>query len=117
VADHDVPELRQLVEAGAAEPTSQPGDPGIVRWQLPPVGLVGGAQGRIGQHFIVGAVTHGAELHELEGSAVTPDPLLPVQDRATTGEGDQHGQREQERSSEDEADGADRHVDRPLDGQ
>src|SRR4029079_16079640 len=80
VAEQDVEELRQLVEAGAAQEPAESRDPRVV------VDLETGAvhlgQGEELVALLLRADTHGAELQHAEGSPVEPAPLLGEQHRA-----------------------------------
>ena len=116
VAEKDVDQLGELVDAGRAENTAEGDDPGVpgvvelghhffVADQLLQVVLVGGR---------VGVRVHRAELPYGEYPAEVADPFLPEQDRAGRDDLDEQGdQQEQGRQNED-GDKRSHDVDRAL---
>ena len=108
-ADH-VPELRQFVDAGAAQEATHAGDPRIVG------DLEGGSADLVAllqlAQPLLGVGDHGAELEDLERSTVEADPRLPEEDRRDPGR-----DRDQQRAQPDQGHGGQRQVHGPLDRQ
>ena len=93
VAPGDVPELGQLVEAGAAQEAAHRGEA---------IGVV------------AGAVAHGAELVEGERTAAEARPLLAEQDRTAHGPADHQRDHAHGDGGHHQARGGAEHVDQPL---
>ncbi len=122
LAQQDVDQLRELVEARAAQPPSEWCHPGVVG-QLVRCGRVPIRRvGRVGPHrgdvlAVDGVVVvhgHGAELQHRERDAVTADAHLAEERRATARGA--HGDRDQchQRTGGDDGRGRHEHVDRSL---
>ena len=99
VAAHDVPQLRELVEAGGAQEPAEP-------WEA----LV------VGQQFAVGAagVGHAAELDDLDRLSVAAGARLAEQHRRPEADPHRDGRRRDDRRSDHERRPSDRHVDGTL---
>src|SRR5262249_40871804 len=66
VANQDVPQLRQLIEAACAQESPESGEP-LVVWKETSTVIV--------------SVVHGPKLHERKGPSVEARPALPEQHR------------------------------------
>ncbi len=102
LAAHDVPELGELVDGGAAEHPADAGDPRVA-----PVD-------RVARSDVLCAHRHRAELQELEVLAVLADPRLPVEHRAAVLELDRERRGEEERAREHEPRAGERDVGRAV---
>jgi hypothetical protein len=100
VAAQHVPQLRQLVQAGAAQDLADTGD-----------AVIGGDIPRV---VAVGVDPHGAELQQLERMAVLADPDLAEQHRPWARHLDRHGQRRQHRCRQDQQQARHGDVEGPL---
>ncbi len=97
VAQHDVDELRQLVERGLAQEGAERGDAGVV-----PAGV-----GDEALAFAVAEVgVHGAELEDAELLAVEADAGLAEEDRALGGQLDRDRDGQEEGGDRDQEEGA-----------
>src|ERR1700731_2559567 len=100
--EHDVEELRQLIEAGLADEAPDPGDAAVV------LGHDLGGQ-RIGL-----IVVQRAELEDVDALVVEAEALLAEQHRARTVEFDGERDQRHHRRGEQQHDGADDVVEQPL---
>jgi hypothetical protein len=110
VAAHDVDQLSQLVERRTTEEDAE-SRPAIVAFDT--------ARAEVDRHAVDprhgGRAAHRTELQHLEGPAVSANPPLPEEDRATDRQEDADRDREQQRSQHDERQQRDEPIDRVLD--
>ena len=102
VAADDVPELRQLVERGAAEEAAGARDPAVAL-----VDRVAGA-------LLLGADDHRPQLQELEVAAVLADAGLLEEDRAAVVELDRERGGREQRARDRQPGARDRDVERAI---
>ena len=113
VADEDIPELGELVDARAADDAADAGDAGVAPHLEDHAvgGLVpGGERGLAG----LGVGAHAAELPEFEVAAVAADADLVEEDGAGAVNPDGEGDDEEKREEEDKAGGAEGDVHEAL---
>ena len=96
VAEQDVPELRELIQAGAAQECADAGDPRVVR-DLVQVAFRPVLQQRPDERGVRGRVAvraHRPELHHREAVSKSSDPLAAIDDRTLSLEPDRdrHGE-------------------------
>lgn len=117
VAADDVPELRQLVEAGLAEEGAELGDARVVLELEVLLPLLAGL-GVFPEVFLEGFLCvrdHGLELVAREEHAMLADALVGEDDVAFVADGDHDGQCYEDRRNQDAADGRADEVEDALD--
>lgn len=117
VAADDVPELRQLVEAGLPEEGAELGDARVVLELEVLLPLFAGL-GVLLEVFLEGFLCvrdHGLELVAREEHAIPADALMREDDMALVADGDHDGQHDEYRRNEDAADGRADEVEDALD--
>lgn len=117
VAADDVPELRQLVEAGLTQEGAELGDARVVLELEVLLPLFAGL-GVLLEVFLEGFLCvrdHGLELVAREEHAMLADALMREDDVALVADGDHDGQHDEDRRNEDTADGCADDVEDALD--
>lgn len=117
VAADDVPELRQLVEAGLTQEGAELGDARVVLELEVLLPLFAGL-GVFLEVFLEGFLRvrdHGLELVAREEHAMLADALMGEDDVAFVADGDHDGQCDEDRRNQDAADGRADDVEDPLD--
>lgn len=117
VAADDVPELRQLVEAGLAEEGAELGDARVVL-ELEVLFPLFAGLGVFFEVFLEGFLRvrdHGLELVAREEHAIPADALVGEDDVALIADGDHDGQCDEDRRNQDAADGRADDVEDALD--
>ena len=100
-AAQDVEDLRQLIQMGPPEQVAERGDAQV---------LLLGPAGRLRR----GALTHGAELQDLEGGSVTPGAGLAIEQRTAVAEKITEHHDRRQHDEDDKSDGGEQEIEDPL---
>lgn len=116
VAKEDVEELREFIEAEAAQESSDTGDARVVLELLVGGPLAGslGVGVEIGTQHLIGVFAHSAKLEHVKHTAIFADAFLAVQHSPRRIEGDEQGNEGQEGGENDEAGYGDKEVEQAL---